>query len=277
MAVTKPDGCQSYIFLHGVIVPRPVRLTEAIDLLPASGLTAPELALSISTCSEDAAVYLLLLPRISSELRVIAPDSKSLAAAVWNAGWDALLLGAACACQVGQSIESRSSAADVTPSSSLRVTNYHLHGWRHEPKALSEFECKWLEGHFSTASRLLSESEIFRSAVHCLSSYWWHPHPRPQLALLWAGIESLFKIDSELSFRLSLFTAKFLEPYDKESSKQLFLKVKRLYSARSKAVHGGHMKGDITVLVSESASLLHRLVRRCIEVASLPITEELAL
>jgi hypothetical protein len=234
------------------------------------------LALKLATCPEDAAVYLLTLPRISSELKVSADIQENLARAVWNAGWDAIILGAIFACPVDWPIEGQCSTADVKETSSLRVTHHHLHGWRHEPLKISESDCEWLTNHFVKARKLLKD-ETFQSAVHCLASYHWHPHPRPRLALLWAGIEALFDIDSELSFRLSLFAAKFLEPNDRAASKTLFKQVKDLYKVRSKAVHGGDMKGDTKKLISDSASLLQRLLRRCIETEAMPDAEELAI
>lgn len=272
-----PDKHQSYLFLHGLTVPRSVKLNDAMVLQPASGVLSPEEAIRIANSYEEAAVYLLLLPRVSCELKVVAEDGLTLAGAVWNAGWYSLLLGAVFACRVSHCVESKSAAADVTLDSALRVTHYHLHGWRHAPKEISEDECDWLERKFPTAERLLSQSGAFTNAVHCLSSYWWHPHPRPQLALLWAGIESLFELDSELSFRLSLFAAKFLEPIDRPSARVVFNQVKQLYKARSKAVHGAEIKGDSENLIADSASLLHRLIRQCIDLDTLPKGDELVL
>ena len=94
--------------------------------------------------------------------------------------------------------------------------------------------------------------------------------------MLWAGIEALFAIDRELSFRLSLLSAKFLEPNDKTAAKGVYKQVKNLYKARSRAVHGGEMKGDSKTLIHDSATLLHRLIRRCVESEALPNSEELA-
>lgn len=266
----------AYLFLHGLKVPRAVRLSDTVELLPANGVSDPSVALEVATTNEDAAVFLLHLPRIDSQLRIEAPTQKVLGTLVWNAGWDVLLLGSAFACQVGQNIESECPAEEVTGRSGLRVTNYHLHGWRAEPIEIGEPDCQWLEENFAHGRGLLG-NEVFRSSMHCLASYYWHPHPRSRLALLWAGIEALFKIDSELSFRLSLSAAKFLEPNDRDAARAVFSQVKRLYKARSRAVHGAEMKGDSKAIIDESAALLQRLMRHCIETGSLPDPEELAL
>lgn len=265
----------SYKYLSGLEVPRVVRLSEAIELQPASGVTH-DLALELSECLEDAAVYLIFLPRISSEFKVEANTQKNLAISVWNAGWDVLLLGALFGCEVGSSVQGSCPASEIKTGTWLRATDHHFHGWRCQPHRLTEHDCDWLEANFFHARELLN-TEAFEAAVHCLASHYWHPHPRPRLALLWAGIESLFAIDSELSFRLSLLCAKFLEPNDRPAAKAVFKSVKDLYKARSKAVHGGEIKGDTTTLIAESALLLHKLLRRCIECRALPDIETLAL
>ena len=272
----KEAQTHAYLFLHGLKVPRAIRLSKTTELLPADGLSDPEVALEVSRTSEDAAVFLLHLPRVDSQLRIEAPDQETLGKLVWNAGWDALLLGCAFACQVGQNVESESPIEEVNGSSNLRVTNYHLHGWRAEPIEIAEADCLWLETYFIQGLELL-ENEVFRSSMHCLASYYWHPHPRSRLALLWAGIEALFRIESELSFRLSLSAAKFLEPTDRDAARSVFSQVKRLYKARSRAVHGAEMKGDSKAVIDESATLLQRLLRNCVETGGLPDCEELAL
>jgi hypothetical protein len=140
--------------------------------------------------------------------------------------------------------------------------------------ALSDADCTWLEQNFCHSQRLLSEHG-FQNAVHCLATYHWHTLPRARLALLWAGIEGLFAVDSEIVFRVSLYSAKFLAPDDPSQQKQIFSDVKRLYGVRSKAVHGGKLKGDPHDSVVESVALLGRLVRACIEQQRLPVPEQL--
>jgi hypothetical protein len=225
---------------------------------------------------EDAAVFLMYLPRVSSELKIVAPTQKALAAEVWNSSWDVLLLGALFGCEVGENIESESPSTEVKRGTVLRSTNHYFHAWRNRPHMLSEADCAWLESNFSHA-RNLNNNFAFQSAVHCMASFHWHPHPRPRLALLWAGIEGLFGIESELSFRLSLLSAKFLEPDDSAAAREVFKQVKDLYKARSKAVHGSEMKGDANALINDSATLLKKLLRRCVECQALPDSEGLVL
>ena len=98
--------------------------------------------------------------------------------------------------------------------------------------------------------------------------------PRIQLAVLWAGIESLFSASSEIKFRISLYIARFLGR-DQAEQRILFNSVKKLYDLRSAAVHGSKVKNDSAIAVAESASLLWQLVRHCAEVRALPCETDL--
>jgi len=77
--------------------------------------------------------------------------------------------------------------------------------------------------------------------------------PAPQLAIIWSGIEALFGIDTELSFRVSLYSARFLEPEDRSKQVEVFSTVRELYKVRSRAVHGARIKGDAGDAVVKSA------------------------
>lgn len=140
--------------------------------------------------------------------------------------------------------------------------------------ALSEEDCVWLENNFVKGQALLEEHR-FQTAVHCIATYHWHTLPRAQLALLWAGIEGLFGVDSEISFRVSLYAARFLA-IQRAEQKMIFDGVRSLYGVRSKAVHGGKLKGNPRQSVTDSVALLGRLVRACIEREQLPLLDELA-
>ena len=84
--------------------------------------------------------------------------------------------------------------------------------------------------------------------------------PGAQLALIWSGIEGLFQIDYELSFRLSLYVAKYLAPGNRAKLKAIFDEVKKLYGMRSKAVHGGKFN-SLSDSVKSSVGILRKLVK----------------
>ena len=99
--------------------------------------------------------------------------------------------------------------------------------------------------------------------------------PRAQLALLWSGIEGLFSVDYELSFRLSLYIARFLSPRRGTRQKAIFDSVKNLYAVRSKAVHGGKLKNPHEA-AKGTVKILRQLVVKCAERKGLPKTDDLA-
>lgn len=139
---------------------------------------------------------------------------------------------------------------------------------------LSEEDELWLEKYYKTAYKLL-EKDSFQTAVHTMASYRWHSVPRVQLAVIWSGIESLFNVNTEVSFRISLYIANFLGENEAQAQ-QIFKQVRKMYSSRSSAVHGNKTKDNLESAVEESANLLTRILRRCAELNKLPDVDNLA-
>ena len=266
---------ETYLFLSGVAVARRLVLDDQVELLPATCSPDPDEIIAISRSETDIGVAAIFLRHVRSQLRISAPDAKELAVRAWNALWDAILLGAFCDCEVACNLQSDKLAQDFGSKSRLRVTNYHFRGFSVKPHMITDEEACWLEANIRIARKLLDDDR-FQGAAHALASYRWHPHGRARLALLWAGIEGLFGIESEIVFRLSLYVARFLAPDDCVERVRLFAQTKKLYKLRSTAVHGGHVKGDSGVAVRSSVELLQKLLRRCVEVGGLPQVETLA-
>jgi len=133
---------------------------------------------------------------------------------------------------------------------------------------IKEKDAKWIEDNIESA-RELQKNEKFLNAIHCLASYKWHIVPRAQLSMIWAGIEGLFEIESEISFRLSLYISNFLTT-GKKKREDMFKKVKKLYNFRSAAVHGSKLKNDIANMVDDSALILRKLILKCINDKIIP-------
>ncbi|SFI59178.1 HEPN domain-containing protein [Nitrosomonas sp. Nm34] len=186
-----------------------------------------------------------------------------------------MLLSALFDCEAACNFQSRLPAEQFGQESALEITNYHLRGLTGAPRALNDKEASWVEASFAKARDLLERDE-FRNAVHCMATYRWHSHPRARLALLWSGIEGLFKIESEIVFRLSLYIARYLEPESNAKRKELFAAVKKLYKHRSAAVHGSPMKNTAQDDVETSSKLLNQLILACIAKGDTPCIEELA-
>lgn len=269
------SGIDTYLYLNGLATDKAVHLSAGIELLPTQTDCHAELFLGLGKNDLDISVISLFLPQVRSQLKVQGADAKDTAMRAWNAVWDGLLLGALTGSEVMTNLQSDVPAEQLTPQSNVAVTNYQLRGLsKDSPPLLSEPDISWIEKYYEKARALLDD-EAFRNAVHCLASFNWHSMPRARLAIIWSGIEGLFGVDSEIVFRVSLYAARFLEPNDLSKQREVFANVKELYKLRSKAVHGGRMKGNAKEGVNESALLLRLLVRRCAEIGALPDTGSL--
>lgn len=267
---------ETYLFINGISVKRTVRLGSKVELLPARCAPDPDAIIKLAQSEVDIGVCAIFLRQIGSQIRVTAKEPKALATLAWNTLWDIVLLGAQFNCEAVCNFQCDTPAENFHAGCRFDITNYHLRGLSNFPfRVISETEARWLENNFEQARKML-DLIPFRNAVHCLYSYKWHSMPNVRIAVLWSGIESLFGIESEIVFRLSLYAARFLSPNRKTKRVQIFNDVKRLYKQRSAAVHGSKIKVDPKQVVDESASLLLSLIKRCIIDGSLPIVDTLA-
>jgi len=265
---------ETYLYLNGIRPREDLRLDAAVVLMPSSCDPNLDDIIAKSKTEIDFGVACVFLRSVSACLHIVAQTPFELAREAWNAQWDALLLGALHDCEVGQTFKSDVPPERFAEAKDFQVMNYAFKGLnRGEVRKLTKAEHAWLGKHYGAAVQLMEEDR-YRNAVHCLGSYGWHYMPRAKLALIWSGIEGLFKIDYELSFRLSLYIAKYLCPHSRARQKTVFNEVKKLYGIRSKAVHGGNLK-DPADAVTKSLKILRRLVVRAAEKGELPEGDEL--
>ncbi|WP_140865112.1 HEPN domain-containing protein [Myxococcus xanthus] len=143
-----------------------------------------------------------------------------------------------------------------------------------EPIEVQRADLEWVSTHLTSFSSLLEDAR-FNLAVEALSTHQHHPTPRMMTAVLWSGIEALFKIEHELSFRIACYTAAVLAPRGRER-RDLYEKVKAFYAIRSKAVHGSKAKDDdLLKHVVEVRQVLSRLICTFTEAKRLPSSSEL--
>jgi hypothetical protein len=269
-------GTDLFLYLSGLRVERVLHIGSNVDLLPACCSPRPDDLIAVSDNELDLGVAVLFLRSVASQIHVRADSARELAVLAWNTQWDVVLLSAFCGCDVVCNLQCDVPAEEFNSESHLTVTNYHLRGLSAaQPHCMTADEATWVERNLDQARSLLGKPG-FRTAVHCLATYRWHPLPRAQLALLWAGVEGLFGVDSELVFRLSLYAARFREPHDEARRSEVFADVKRLYRQRSAAVHGAAAKTDLRAGVRDSSQLLLRLLRRCVGDGDVPKPETLA-
>jgi Apea-like HEPN len=143
-----------------------------------------------------------------------------------------------------------------------------------QPVDVKKEQFEWVNAQMDRFVELLADQK-FRTAIESLTTYNHHYSYRVMVALLWAGVESLFQIEAELSYRISVLAALTLEPRG-ESCKALYRKVREMYKVRSKAVHGSGVKDEELVEhIGDARSLLSRLLCRFTEKGSIPTRDEL--
>ena len=222
----------------------------------------------------DFSIAVLCNPTIASQLHIIGDDTEHLIANAWNSQWDCVLLGALFNHNAMCNLQSDQPIEQIAKAEYIHITNYELRALLSDIYNISEEDELWLEKYYKTAYKLL-EKDSFQTAVHTMASYRWHSVPRVQLAVIWSGIESLFNVNTEVSFRISLYIANFLGENEAQAQ-QIFKQVRKIYSSRSSAVHGNKTKDNLESAVEESANLLTRILRRCAELNKLPDVDNLA-
>jgi hypothetical protein len=131
--------------------------------------------------------------------------------------------------------------------------------------APNQADAEWIRKHYDTFNWLASDNEPFRFALEAAIDWRFAKEPRSAVGRLWGGIEALFGINSELVYRISLYSACLLAPRG-ETRKQRFDEVKRLYGLRSKVVHGEPLAdAKIAQAMSDSFHLLRDLLLVAVE------------
>ncbi len=120
----------------------------------------------------------------------------------------------------------------------------------------------------------LSEAVRFNTALEALCTYLHAANYRMMAAQLWAGVEAIFEVNYEISFRLPLLAALLLEERG-PTCRALRIHIKTLYNERSKAVHGADIPEDVLKNhVTNVRSLLARLLAKIIEDGELPTKQD---
>jgi hypothetical protein len=155
-----------------------------------------------------------------------------------------------------------SSRRDLPPFTGF-LLDYHLRilACRStDNEELGDADVEWIRAHFDKFNELASSSERFRFALEASNDWRYSKDARTAISRLWAGIECLFGISSELVFRLSLMAASILHPRGSQR-RECFHRVKKLYGVRSKAVHGDDISEErLTKGLDSSFCLLRDLL-----------------
>lgn len=109
--------------------------------------------------------------------------------------------------------------------------------------AFDSAEAVWFSSNFEQFNQLAAKDERFRFALEAAVDWRFAKDPRAALARVWAGVESLLGINSELVYRVALSAATVVAPAGQDRV-TAFKKIKALYGVRSKAVHGEPITED---------------------------------
>ncbi len=131
----------------------------------------------------------------------------------------------------------------------------------------------FIHNNFMIANELAHDYESFRLGLSSLYDWRFSKDFRIAIARLWVGIEAILNINTELSYRIALYASTVLEERG-EARKQRFHEIKKLYSMRSRAVHGDSMKDEALIDTTEkSLRLLKDLIIYCCRIRQI-LTEE---
>lgn len=270
-------GTECYLYVNGIETSKTIWLHDNVCLYPAKSAVKWKDVMPLFENDIDFSVAVLCNPTITSQLHIIGEDTEHLAANAWNSQWDCILLGALLNCNVMCNLQSNQPIEKLAEAQYVYVTNYELRALLSPSYYITAADEEWITKNYEAAYKLLEE-DCFQTAVHTMASYRWHSVPRVQMAVIWSGIESLFNVNTEVSFRVSLYISNFLGESEAQAQ-QIFKQIRKMYSLRSSAVHGNKIKddikNDIKNAVVESADLLNRILRRCAEIQRLPDVKNL--
>lgn len=132
-----------------------------------------------------------------------------------------------------------------------------------QPQLVTAEHAQWVKEHFDTFNELAAHSESFRFALEAAMDWRYATDVRSAVSRLWAGIEAMFGVSSELVYRISLLAASLTRPRG-EDRKKRFEEVKSLYGMRSKIVHGGQLSNE---KINQALAMSYRLLRELLLLA----------
>ena len=97
-----------------------------------------------------------------------------------------------------------------------------------DPTMITADDIEWVRDNLGMLVKL-NEDQRFQTAIEALCSYLHAANYRMMAAQLWAGVEAIFEVRFEISFRLPLLAALLLEKRGPEC-RDLRKKIKKLYN-----------------------------------------------
>lgn len=134
-------------------------------------------------------------------------------------------------------------------------------------------DAQWIKLHMETALRFVHKPK-FQNAMQALTSFHCIPYSSAALLVAWSGLEALFGVDQEISFRLCLYVTNFLKSGDGRYSE--FEKLRRSYNDRSRVAHGAATKAiEVHDHAAYTRDILRACLAKCIETNAFPNPKQL--
>ena len=147
------------------------------------------------------------------------------------------------------------------------LLDYHLNLFlpkQIKSEALDLAEAKWSQEHFEEFNRLAHGEERFGFALEAAIDWRYSKDARAAIARIWAGIESLFAINSELVYRVSLLASTIMAQRG-TARIEAYKRTKSIYSVRSKAVHGESLSDSKLIEgLHDSFEILRTVLLDCV-------------
>jgi hypothetical protein len=126
-------------------------------------------------------------------------------------------------------------------------------------------EAAWVSSYLERFNELAAGNERFRFALEAAVDWRYAKDPRAAISRVWAGLESLLGIGSELVYRIALNSATVVASRGSERV-AAFKKIRALYGVRSKAVHGEPITDDkLSTALHDSFEVLRALLLDAVE------------
>lgn len=262
----------SFIYIVGIKPEREIAISENVRLLPVQSSPAPDDMIDCIMKHGNGDEYVLglliaTLRSVTAQLEITAKNAEELVVATWNAQTFCVLISAMLNCEVSWYFQADKSADAFDARTKVSLVHPHMHKFPNELQSVDEEQCLYLEKNLAVAWELDNDHR-FSNATNALWTYLISPRSAIQLSIIWGGIESMFLFERGIKQKLAKAISQFLKNDD-----SMVNDIKSLYEFRCKAVH--EYKNIERNILESSVSLLHQLIRKCIETNSIPNVESL--
>jgi hypothetical protein len=269
--VVAADSDAVFIAGHGILVPEPFELSHGITICPNPPHFEIQAVADGCDTLHDYAVVLSGIGLSSFYLKVEGGNPKELVVKGWNSLWLFHLLALAC-----QSPCDPLYAWSGSDKPHFSVPNPHtIFQAPGPPIEASRTQLEWAQAHLQSFEILMHDQAFMRALRGYANSHHLFGYDS-RLMQLWSGIECLFRVSSEISRTVALYSALLLDEGDAGMRYKTFKEIRKAYDIRSKVVHGALENSNSLGQAYDYASkLLARLLARCVELSRVPSAEEL--